>query len=143
MVNNAKELAMAISEELREMFEDKDYQIDALENEVRELREAVKGKYDWLLHREGEEGELPVPRLEIRWEEEDLYRSVARYDLVKRHHLGHLDRIPLGCTKTGSIEKGLELPFRDGVHIKADMKHLGLPGYVVNQKTGKHRKVNP
>lgn len=129
--------------QIEDALREKDTKIWELEDRIKELEFIAKGKLAWTRHQIGQESELPLPRLEIRWEKQSYYDSVAMYVLVKRHHLGHIERIPLGCTKVshGGGYGDLDLPLRDGAHIYSDMKHLGLPGFVVNQETGAHREL--
>ena len=84
---------------------------------------------------------LPVPRLEIRYfnyEFEDNYNLVAVYSLIYKHFLGEITSLPFGYTRAGYPSKTpinedgtLQLPFRDGAHIKNEMEQLKLPAYVI------------
>ncbi len=81
---------------------------------------------------------LPVPRLELRWigEPEDT-EGEWEYNLVANHFAGGLVFYPLGNTEvmggtSAYLPNGrIQLPFRDGAHIKHDMKELKLPGFVI------------
>lgn len=94
---------------------------------------------------------LPVPRLEIRYEsitDDSGYTARARYALVYRHLTARDDEdrivfVPLGQTKIsgayapeprerGGIWQGRSYgPFRDGDHIRHDMRQLKLPGFII------------
>lgn len=88
---------------------------------------------------------LPTPRLELRHRDKSDFDHIVDYGLVTEHLLGHIMFIPIGSTRIGGGYgvpdylsddqkdlRNLALPFRDGVHIKHDMKRLNLPGFVVN-----------
>jgi hypothetical protein len=93
----------------------------------------------WTRHqRHDSDGGLPVPRLELRWEpiDERGYNWRALYSLVHRHFLGHYVTVPMGETRVGGMREPLrdgevDLPFRDGVHIKHDMRELNVPGFAI------------
>lgn len=83
--------------------------------------------------------ESAVPRLQIRCEHEegDYYNQIWIYELVYEHFTGEVEKVKMGETKRESgsgkfpiDEDGkLDLPFRDGVHIKHDALKLKLPAY--------------
>lgn len=107
------------------------------------------------------EDEMPVPRLELRWEDKtglrDGYTAVCTYSLVMklREHDIRRERVDdegndLPDVETRSIEMGQTLstgfaakryhvkedrvdePFRDGAHAQWDAEQLGnLPVYAV------------
>lgn len=95
-------------------------------------------------------GTLPAPRLQLRWESEFL----CHYELVLplreldiRRELGDRDEVgsrflavPLGCTRRGGsgnvpvLEDGrVDMPYRDGCHIKWDAAALNLPAFAIWQ----------
>lgn len=79
---------------------------------------------------------LPVPRLEIRYKDTaDPEKLRAEYGLVYRHLCDHLVFATLGLTKIhGALHyyrDRLDLPFRDGAHIRHEMKTLNLRAFVV------------
>jgi len=110
--------------------------IGELEDELARTKEALP----WTEHLElPEEPDLPVPRLEMVWEEGSAvrcgYNYRCSYRLVYRHLLGHLVGVPLGETMVGSSRPpdawgGIGTPFRDGAHIRSDAASLRLPAYV-------------
>lgn len=97
--------------------------------------------------------QLPVPRLELRWEEntddnKDIYPIKSIYNIV--FPIGKYDcrvdgydddktiTTQMGSTySTGKFNKlidneyGIEIPFRDGSHIAWDSTTLRLPAFVV------------
>ena len=113
-----------------------------LENELEELRDTSKRDQLWTTHlidKEANTGGLPVPRLELVWEKmrqpEDGYAWYCRYDLVKNHLVGEINRIPLGGTRASGYHDGMNgtvgTPFRDGAHILFDAIELRLPAYAI------------
>lgn len=132
-------------ERLMELLEEKDQKIAELEGDVREATEKEEERQRWAetfwtRHVKLEDdGGLPVPRLEIRWERDDVARSGyqwrANYNLVYRHFLGDIIAVPLGRTMVGCehpVRNGkIDTPFRDGAHIRHDAAQLGLPAYSV------------
>lgn len=89
--------------------------------------------------------ELPVPRLEIRWEEhrdlESYYDLRATYSLVYGSRM-QVCFVPLGVTRTtGSLASCIEdngakirTPIASGCEILQDMSQLALPGFVIAGK---------
>lgn len=101
--------------------------------------------------------DLPLPRLQLTWEkiesaEPGRHQMLCRYAIlipVDQYDIRHTDMpkhdvkpcaaAEFGTTKcTGANDSlhlnpdgSLSLPFRDGAHIKWDMKSLNMPGYVV------------
>ena len=133
---------METAEYLTGLLNEKDRQIDKLAERVEELENTLDGRtWGWTIHTtvsEDENMNLPVPRLEMRWRELDDwgYNWEAQYRLVHRHFLDHLVAIPLGSTKRGGdsppmTNEKVDLPFRDGAHIKHDAKALDLPAFVI------------
>ncbi|MFS1518576.1 hypothetical protein V1503_19245 [Bacillus sp. SCS-151] len=86
-----------------------------------------------------------VPRLQIRCEHEegDYIFQTWKYELVYEHFTGEIAKIMMGETKreSGSGEKPigedglLELPYRDGAHIKHDAIMFNMPAYAICDDT--------
>lgn len=154
---NPKKVVRALAR-LERQLEAKDAKIAALRAELEgwEGDEAWR----WTRHRVVEKDpspSLPIPRLEIRYEaiDEAGYNTRALYCLVYRHYThktGGLacDKstdcivfVPIGETRMGgpaSLEPreregrwaGRSYgPYRDGAHIRHDMKQMGLPGFII------------
>jgi len=127
---------------LEELLEEKDARIVELENEREYLNEKNHSdRWKWTRHSTPEEGNLPVPRLEIRCVNEstrpEWYNYSWIYSLVYRHLLGHLVGVPLGSTSCSGgkgppiFDGMINLPFRDGVHIAHDSTTLNLPAFAI------------
>jgi hypothetical protein len=132
----------------------RDTRIADLYQEVERLeRQLDTSVLGWSRHRPWKEDGLPVPRLELRWKLTAPGEAVALFVLVYRHFLDHVEAVPLGQTRcsgggyrvgenrpadmpplfhagTYAGMPGLDLPFRDGSHLKHNAKHLGLPAYI-------------
>ena len=90
---------------------------------------------------------LPLPRLELRWTQEDeLEHWLCRYRLVFPC-VDHREvakqgwaLVELGETRRGSVQAPVDhqgtvdTPFRDGVHCRRDAAVLHLPAYAVYGK---------
>lgn len=89
---------------------------------------------------------LPCPRLQLRWEESgrichyEMVMELQEYDIRREWYDEKRSRflsIPMGRTRTAPaqsplLENGeIKTPYRDGCHIRWDMKHLRLPAYAV------------
>jgi hypothetical protein len=131
-------------ERLEELLEQKDREIEELQERVYKAEDQAERNWQWTKHFEIKEDEsLPVPRLEMRWREiesHDGFNWEACYNLVYRHFLGHVIAVPMGHTRIGGernpIQNGkVDLPFRDGAHIQNDMAQLKLPGFAIFNKT--------
>ena len=133
---------METAEYLTGLLNEKDKEINDLAQRIEELENIIDGRtWGWTIHAKVSEVEnmsLPVPRLEMRWRELDDwgYNWEARYRLVYRHFLSHLVAVPLGNTKRGGdsppmTNENVDLPIRDGAHIKHDAKLLNLPAFVI------------
>lgn len=127
--------------------------INQLEQENETLSDKVQlfegfANYGWLLHKEmsvEENGQLPLPRLEMRFEREGEYGFAMVYGIVRKHYVNNIEFIPLSKTTTSCyanetfqrVKSAIQakdyetinnaLPFRDGVHIKYDSMSLGMP----------------
>ncbi len=132
---------------LTELLDQKDSQIEALEEELRKAKNEIEQAEDgWrALVSLPTEQTLPVPRLELVLTRQSEFVCVWHYRLVYRHFAEGVLAVPLGRT---TIQGGradriypadhpngfggkLVLPHRDGAHICADMAHLQLPGFAV------------
>lgn len=136
---------MTAIERLEEQLDAKDAEIRRLEDEIRETQDQLKStESGWSLPEDlPKEQTLPVPRLEMLffphpdgWDECEMV-----YRLVYRHLLGHCVAVPFGSTtrKGGRAREPwdirnpgkLDLPYRDGVHIRHDAFTLKLPAFAV------------
>lgn len=134
---------LTVIERLEEQLNTKDAEVAKLKAQVAEAEEEkLDREWRWARHRESPEAEgLPVPRLEIRWRPDHAegWTWVAEYNLVYMHLLTHVVKVPLGSTTVNGFRKDtkpehegqVQLPWRDGVHIRSDMKHLNLPGFAI------------
>ncbi len=125
---------LSVEERLNDDLYNKEREIEKLKEEVDDLTYRDDWKWRHIKHLSEEENmDLPVPRLEIRYRALDKYNVAADYALVYKHLLGHIEFCPLGSTRCSSHSyiKNLDLPFRDGAHIRHEMATLKLPGYVV------------
>lgn len=133
-------------ERLESLLNDRDNEIASLKGKLQKQDDLDDDEaWMWTKHEISDEFEkLPVPRLEIRWS--SLGRGqlslshnwLASYNLVYRHLLGHVVRVPIGSTRTSGgngsppICNGkVETPFRDGVHIQHDAWTLKLPAFAI------------
>lgn len=136
---------MSAVERLEEMLNARDAEIAELNEKLSECENQMDGDvWGWTRHSKSDEAiDLPVPRLEMRWEEMDGpdgggFNWRCRYDLIYRHFLGHVMRVPLGMTRVGNhsgrppVSGGVvETPFRDGSHIAHDAHCLRLPAFAI------------
>lgn len=121
-----------------------------LEKKIKKLQEKLDKaeSLSWTQHKEypnpkeAPGADLPVPRLEVRWEEipekdkGDGYQIQASYCLVYKHLCGQTIFVPLGLTRSsGTLSSrvnhngSVDLPFRDGCHFQNEMKQLNLRGF--------------
>lgn len=125
---------MTAIERLEALLDEKDAEIRELESEKADRDYGER--WGWMRQKKSDEAEgLPVPRLEIRWRKLNDWERLAEYSLVYRFFLGEVIRIPISMTKQsgGPVVHGamVETPFRDGAHIRHDMRQLNLPGYAI------------
>lgn len=154
---------MTLEERLNEQLSEKEQEIEELQNKI----EALESKFDWdrqnwQLHSAFEEDafsrEMPFPRLEMRitrTSKDNWYSIEWTYGLVYKHYgdIGGkmLKFIPFGCTTgsggTGTFDQWykngkLDLPFRDGVHIRSESLILNLPAYIICREKGIFHKID-
>lgn len=141
---------MNAMERLEELLDAKDEKISDLEGRLEDLERELNVISGWTRHVEYTDAgkvpnpELPVPRLEVRWQNslDSGYEVEASYSLVYRHLLGHVVFVPLGVTRrNGSVgslvntDGSIDLPFRDGAHLRSDMAQLHLRGFGIYADT--------
>lgn len=132
-------------ERLQGLLDQKEAEIDKLNEKVEELHERINGRIgSWMYHRKAETDDrsLPIPRLEFEWTQKRGWADFeVEYRLVVRHLDGEIIQIPLGLTTSGSSTRqdprtrsedpAFALPFRDGAHSAHDGSLLGLPVYAL------------
>lgn len=123
-------------ERLRQMLDAKDAELDEAREQTQKLEWQLEGILGgWKRHRPvDDDPRLPLPRLEIIYEQRDGWREyVAIYRLVMQHLVDGIYAIPIGQTKVGGGGEptGPPLPFRDGAHIIHDAAHLRLPAFEI------------
>ena len=123
-------------EALRAAVRDRDEQIAQLRAEL-EFAEEMFNKIKARVDRIDDSG-LPVPRLELRWIGDPTEpEGEWEYNLVVNRFTGTPCFYPLGNTDvSGGVDPyypngRLRLSFRDGAHIKHDMKQLHLPAFAI------------
>lgn len=125
---------------LGELLKARDAEIDALKARVTELEEELERDWTWTRHVEHKTDPspgLPVPRLEIRWTIGDR-EQIATYCLVYKHLCDQIVFVPLGKTRRNGPDVPprasngeIEVPFRDGAHIRHDLEAMNLPGFAI------------
>jgi len=151
-------MSKSIEERLNDLIEEKDNKINELEDKIENL-EGFNSLIDTAYQRHftipnsGIRDGLPYPRLEMIFEfldEDERYGFKWTYGLVTLPYSFMSDDkllfMPFSWTRgSGSIEiirNGKhELPFRDGMNIKAESIALNLPAYIVNEKKGHCEKI--
>lgn len=129
-------------ERLEDLLNKRDEEIADLRTKIRKQEdEDDEEAWLWTRHTESKEAEgLPVPRLEIRWTTlgRGMWNWLASYNFVYRHFLGQVIVVPLGRTRVGAgcertpVTGGqVDLPYREGVHIRHDAWALRLPAYAI------------
>jgi hypothetical protein len=143
---------MTIEERLNEQIDQKDDQIQILERKIEQLESHLDFcRWEWQQHQAFQNDELskkmPYPRLEMRLgrlSKDNWYSVEWIYGLVHKHY-SDTDNDTLlffpfskttgnggnGTFESHFFEGKLELPRKDGFHIYADSKVLGLPAYIV------------
>lgn len=151
-----------LEERLNEIIDQKDDQIYELENKIERLEnEADLSRVSWQRHiafeNTGMSAKLPFPRLEMRLErtsKDNWYSIQWLYGIVYKHITAVngpiLYFVPLSLTTSsggsGSFDhwrqnEKLQLPYRDGVHIKLDSKVFNLPAFIVCYEKGVYEKI--
>lgn len=105
--------------------------------------------------RKWEAGALPVPRIELRWSLTGRLEATALLVLVYRHLLDNVEAVVLGHTRCSGSSydedrgpgmflsgDGLSTPFRDGVHLTHNAKHLGLRAFITTED-GDATEIDP
>ena len=134
---------MTAIERLEALLNEKDEEIEKEEARADAAEERLAGiRGGWMVHVTlPAEQSLPVPRLEVVYDndgDETWREYVVIYRLVYRHFLGHCVGVPLGKTTIrGGVGRApifdgkVDLPFRDGQHIRSDARHLSLPAFAI------------
>jgi len=128
---------------LTEIAEGYDSRIDELEEKNRVLHARLKSisdhsLWEWCIPIEDDGKKLewaqldfPVPRLQITVMPKGKTEYVTRYDLIRKHFLGHLAVTPLGMARTYGMMQAGDFPRRYAIDMAHDSKHLDLPRFAV------------
>lgn len=138
-----------ITEQTEEVLNQKIRELRSENDEIKERLESYEAfaRFKWIAQSEmpNDRG-LPTPRLEIEWTH-DGFEDIALYRMVVKRtfRFGQPEiwSFPLGrttCTgrrpwDTDRVFDGLDLPLRDGLHIRLDMASLKMPGYMIRGET--------
>ncbi len=138
-------------EALNEVLEKKNDKIEKLKQERDALIEQFEyTRWLWTQHEwvviEDFRKSLPIPRLEMVIDKKPGYVTAWTTYLVHEHYSnagkGILHFVPIDQTTTTSdLKDSLELPWRDGFHIKAHSKSLGLPAFVTNMQAKRSLEI--
>jgi hypothetical protein len=145
-MNEDQQKKLGAIERLEEQLAERERQIARLEARLEQLaNDKEKGEWIWARHKKVEDQtDLPVPRLELRWTSLDQqeWNWLCTYSLIYGHFDGHLIAVPMGATRVGGgssvvpMRHGeVELPIRDGAHIRHDAWALKLPAFAIYEKT--------
>jgi hypothetical protein len=157
---------MKLEERLNEIIEERDSQIEELQEKIEKLeQQSDLQKLEYQMHEYFKETELqkqlPVPRLEMRFfrlknhrSDDNWYNVCWKYGIVYKHYAEtHNDTmlfIPLSQTTSNGgdgtfnshFQDGrLDTPFRDGVHIFADSKLFNLPAFIICEEKNISQKI--
>ncbi len=139
-----------LATELFQMLDDKEARILALEAALQTRR--ADSESEWMLPKvfKRNQNRLPVPRLEIRCHNQgDWSHYTWVYGLFHKHYEGHYLLQPMWMSKVSS---GRGMPVHDGrpqpprsaeTLIRYDMRHFGLPGFVVVNDLVEELSVDP
>jgi len=151
-----------LEDRLNEVLSEKEDEIENLKNKLDEAKDQLDyHKWKWERHRYLDNDEfykgIPCPRLEMIIEEVDEFNFEYVYGFVYRPFWfewdfpGKLQFIPISLTKTSNGRGGLQsllydnklqLPIRDGLHIKADAYIFNLPAYISIREYNRIEKID-
>ena len=155
---------MTIEERLNETIEEKDSLISELESKIEDLEQRFDyGRWQWQQHEAFDNDEfskqMPFPRLEmrmIRRSKDNWYSIEWIYGFVYKHYSdlynNMLRFIPLSLTTSeggrdtfeSRLQNGkLELPYRDGAHIRSEAALFNLRAFIVCREKGICQKIEP
>jgi hypothetical protein len=155
---------VTVEERLNDIISEKENEIDELNDKVSNLESLLDyHKWSWCRHTTLDKSidlykNIPFPRLEMklsRVSENNWYEIEWIYGLVYGHfsdvaYNNNLLFIPFsqttsrggaGTFESHFIDSKLDLPFRDGVHIKVDALTLNLPAYISCAEKGIIQKI--
>ncbi len=144
-------------ERLEGLLNEKERELEELKEQLDDKLENVN---EWMKHRRLPKGDeypsLPVPRLQLRCAplgknndgEDDWYNYMVVYEMVYQHYtglMGHtreeraeLIAVPFSYTRIGAginrapiYDGKIDLPRRDGIHIRFDAANLKLPMFII------------
>lgn len=155
---------VSVEERLNDIISEKENEINSLEDKIASLEHQLDyHKWSWCRHQIIEDDEfykdIPYPRLEMflkRISENSWYEIEWVYGIVYKHFsdAGYNNKllfIPFSQTNsrgggkdfTSHFHDGkLELPFRDGLHIKTEAQVLNLPAYISCRENGIIQKID-
>lgn len=143
---------MTLEERLNKTIQELEDKNETLEQQMEDMEaQQDLSRNAWQMHQVFDNDEfsrkMPFPRLEMRMKRvsnDDWYSIEWHYGLVYKHFADTMGNkllfIPIGHTSSsggsGTFESRLhdgrlDLPFRDGMHIRAESVLFGLPAYIV------------
>jgi hypothetical protein len=155
---------IALEERLNDIISEKDDQISELESKIEALESRLDySRWQWQQHEAFDNDEfsrqMPFPRLEmrmIRRSKDSWYSIEWIYGLVYKHYgdlyNNMLRFIPFSLTTSNGghdtferrlIDGKIDLPYRDGTHIRSESALLNLPAFIVCREKGMCQKIDP
>lgn len=155
---------MTIEERLNETIEERDDQIRELENKIEALESRLDySRWQWQQHEAFDNDEfskqMPFPRLEMRMtrtSKGNWYKVEYIYGLAYRHYSdlynNMLRFIPFSLTTSeggrdtfeSHLRDGrIDLPYRDGAHIRSESALLNLPAFIVCREKNMCQEIDP
>ena len=134
----------SLLERLNTEIYEKDIRIEELEKEIETIKniETNKWQHHQFFKKTKLTEKLPIPRIQMNYWN-DGYNCKWEYGFVFEPFWGQWEEgfdyqfIPISQT-TGSgrrkFNNNIDLPFRDGKHIKVDAKNFNLPAYFVYEE---------
>ena len=142
-------------EHLDNILSEKENTIEKLKNKIEKLKQqkdAAKNEWqiEYAIPENDYRKDLPVPRLEMRIVQSSNFQYAWHYGIVYKHYadVGCNEQLrfkPLNYTTTSDIliSKKPYLPFRDGIHIRADIIHFNLRAYLTRDNDSFITEIAP
>lgn len=126
---------MSAIDRLEELLREAEEKAENLEEKLHSINSWAE--YKWTIHSQIENDALPVPRIEMQWDDVsgNWYERTCTTSIIYPHFLGYSVKVPIDRTKVSGGKLNCapdptDFPFRQGAHFCHEAKVFGWPAFI-------------